>query len=745
MSSQPSSSESEGFSLLDSRIQRWIWMEGWTSLRDAQERAIPALLNADQDVIIAAATAAGKTEAAFLPILTNLLKQQEPPGSVLYISPLKALINDQWERLSKLCDELEIPVVAWHGDISSSRKHRFLKSPEGVLLITPESLEALFVNRGTSLPGIFANLRYLVIDELHAFIGSERGKQLQSLLHRVEQVIGRPLPRVGLSATLGDMMLAATFLRPASPSKVTVIESKGSGQILKVQIRGFQEPEKDTPQQPEDKESLEDNSASDHAISEHLFQVLRGSNNLVFPNSRTQVEWFADQLRRRCEQDGVPNEFWPHHGSLSKDIREDTERALKAGDRPATAICTTTLELGIDIGSIKTVVQIGPPPSVASLRQRLGRSGRRPGEAAILRGYCTERRLTDDSPISDRLRQGLVQSIAMIRLLMRGWFEPPRAKGLHLSTLVQQCLSMIAQQGGATAAELWGTLVRNGPFLAVEQGSFLNLLRALGERDLIIQEPAGLLLPGELGERLINHYDFYSAFTSNEEFRVVCDGRPLGALPISRPLCAEQRIIFAGRRWQVINVDTEGKVIVVRPSPGGAPPAFDGLAARVHDNVRQEMKTVLQEEEAYPYLDPVAQNLLAEARQSFADLKLGHQCFIESGGRTCLFTWQGDWTNDALAVLLEYVGLSTENSGLAIEVQGGGELLESKLREVATLKELKASTVLHNVQNMIREKWDWALPPELLMESFATMYLDLEKAQQTAAHLIGLETPASLS
>ncbi|MDI2561712.1 hypothetical protein OLN00_30455 [Pseudomonas aeruginosa] len=157
------------------------------------------------------------------------------------------------------------------------------------------------------------------------------------------------------------------------------------------------------------------------------------------------------------------------------------------------------------------------------------------------------------------------------------------------------------------------------------------------------------------------------------------------------------------------------------------------------------MKAVLQGEEVYPYLDPVAQNLLGEARQSFADLKLSHQSFIESGGRTCLFTWQGDWANDALAVLLEYVGLPTENSGLVIEVQGGRALLESKLREVAALKELKASTVLHNVQNMIREKWDWALPSELLMESFATMYLDLEKAQQTAAHLIGLETPAFLS
>lgn len=289
------------------------------------------------------------------------------------------------------------------------------------------------------------------------------------------------------------------------------------------------------------------------------------------------MEWFADNLRRRCEQDGLPNEFWPHHGSLAKDIREETEKALKGGDRPATAVCTTTLELGVDIGSIKTVVQIGAPPSVASLRQRLGRSGRRPGEAAILRSYCKERQLGVGSPLSDRLRQGLLQSIAMIRLLMQGWFEPPRVHGLHLSTLVQQCLSVIAQRGGATAAELWSTLIRNGPFTEVEQGSFLSLLRALGERDLITQETSGLLLPGVVGERMINHYDFYSAFVSNEEFRLVCDGKPLGALPISRPLTVDQRIIFAGRRWRVTSVDTEAKVIVVRSDSGGAPHPSTGL------------------------------------------------------------------------------------------------------------------------------------------------------------------------
>lgn len=731
MSLPPSSSESARFALLEPRIQRWIWSEGWTSLRDAQERAIPALLGADQDVIIAAATAAGKTEAAFLPILTNLLQDIETPGAVLYISPLKALINDQWDRLARLCDELELPVIAWHGDISASRKHRFLKSPEGILLITPESLEALFVNRGTSLAGLFANLRYLVVDELHAFIGSERGKQLQALMHRVETIIGRPLPRVGLSATLGDMMLAAAFLRPNAPHHVSVIESKGSGQILKVQIRGYVESKQAHPIQSDDEVF-----SPDHAIAEHLFQVLRGSNNLIFPNSRTQVEWFADNLRRRCEQDGLPNEFWPHHGSLAKDIREETEKALKGGDRPATAVCTTTLELGVDIGSIKTVVQIGAPPSVASLRQRLGRSGRRPGEAAILRSYCKERQLGGGSPLSDRLRQGLLQSIAMIRLLMQGWFEPPRVHGLHLSTLVQQCLSVIAQRGGATAAELWSTLIRNGPFTEVEQGSFLSLLRALGERDLITQETSGLLLPGVVGERMINHYDFYSAFVSNEEFRLVCDGKPLGALPISRPLTVDQRIIFAGRRWRVTSVDTEAKVIVVRSDSGGAPPSFDGLGARVHDRVRQEMKTVLLETDVYPYLDTTAQELLAQARSAFSDLGLAHSSMTESGGKTYLFTWQGDWTNDALAILLTHTGLASENSGLVIEVEGDRTSLESKLREIVEWDGIDESNVLADVQNMAQEKWDWVLPPALLMQSYATMQLDLGGAKALALELV---------
>lgn len=743
MNSPASGSESSAFGRLHPDVQQWVWSQGWTSLRDAQEWAIPALVAADRDVIIAATTAAGKTEAAFLPILTHLLADEHLNGAVLYISPLKALINDQWDRLTRLCEHLEIPVVGWHGDVAASKKHRFLKSPSGILLITPESLEALFVNRGSTLAGLFHNLRYIVVDELHAFIGSERGKQLQSLMQRVETVAARPLARVGLSATLGDMSLAREFLRPGQARPMEVIESKVSGSDLRVQVRGYITPPFGKPGADENKadeqaddEHDEATAGAQQAIAAHLYKVLRGNNNLIFPNSRNNVEWYADRLRRLSENDGVANEFLPHHGSLSKDLREETERALKDGSLPTSAICTTTLELGIDIGNIKAVAQIGSPPSVASLRQRLGRSGRREGEPAVLRAYCQEHPLTPDSSLSDQLRQNLVQTIAMIRLLIGKWCEPPRTQGLHASTLVQQCLSMIAQQGGANAAQLWNGLIASGTFAAISKADFLTLLKALGEQKLIIQDSSGLLLPGEIGERLVNHYEFYSAFTSDEEFRLIREGKPLGSVPVSRPLTEGQRIIFGGRRWQVLDVDLEKKVIVVKAARGGEPPQFDGLGAMVHDRVRQEMRVILSESHPCPFLDATAQRLLAEARQCFQTLGLVTESIIESGATSYVMSWSGDYTNDALCLLFNHLGATATNAGLVLEVQASKEQILKALSEITRLNISDPIPFLENVKNLNREKWDWTLPTPLLIKSFASSQLDLPGAVARAHTLI---------
>lgn len=756
MSSPPSNSETDPFLLLNEGIQQWIWSRGWTELRAVQGRAIPALLPADHDVILAAATSAGKTEAAFFPILTKLLQSETVGVVVLSISPLKALINDQAQRLRDICEPLDIPVLGWHGDIPASRKQRFLKQMSGVLIITPESLEAFMVNKGTSVPALAASIRYIVIDELHSFIGTERGKQVQSLMARLERAAGHTIPRVGLSATLGDKMLAADFLRPGSGKAVETIDAASEGYELKLIVKCYMDDSAKTgnsmtphPEdardngQPDDQLADEEEMSEEHgpvparfAVAKYLYSELRGTNNLVFPNSRTQVEFLTDCLRRYCERDGVPNEFWAHHGSLSRDLREEAEHALKDGAAAATAVCTTTLELGIDIGRIRSVAQVGPPPSVASLRQRLGRSGRRSGEAAILRCLCIEPRLTSKSNFSDRIREGLLQTAAMARLLLQSWVEPPRKDALHASTLVQQMLSIIAQRGGANAAELWEVLVQSGTFAQITREDFLLLLRALGEWKILQQEASGLLLPGTLGERLISNYEFYSAFVSGEEFRLIADGRSLGSLPVSRPLTPGQRIIFAGRRWRVLDIDTAHKVITVQADRGGAPPAFEGVGSMVHDHVREEMRLVLMEQEPIVFLDKTAFDCIEEARRFFKAAKLDEKRWIVDGGSIAIPTWRGDWINDALALLLTAHNLYTSNEGVVLRVHSSdARQLERVLQQIAHSPTPTAEEVHLKPGQAIREKWDWALPDQLRLRSFASLALDLEGAKATAVTL----------
>jgi ATP-dependent Lhr-like helicase len=737
MSSLPSASSgparaSRAFDLLAEPVRRWVHDQGWQALRDAQETAIPVLLAGTEDVIITAATAAGKTEAAFLPICSRLAVQAAPgPGvRVLYVAPLKALINDQYDRLSGLCERLDIPVHRWHGDVPGSKKSALLKQPDGILLITPESLEALFVLRGPAVGALLAGLQYVVVDELHAFLGTERGAQLRSLLHRAELALRRRVPRVGLSATLGDMSLAADALRPGQAKEVRCIESAEGGQELAVQVRGYLSGPPPA--------SHEDDEGPDRGqVAADLCQAVRGQDNLVFANSRSAVELYAARLREMCEAAGVPNEFFPHHGSLSKELREDVEAALKDRTKPTTAVATTTLEMGIDIGSVHSVAQLGAPPSVAALRQRLGRSGRR-GEPAVLRIYVIEPSVDPRTSLADQLRAELIQSIAMLELLLAGWCEPPDQDALHLSTLIQQVLSAIAQHGGVTASAAYRALCGPGsPFTAVTQTEFVLLLRGLSEKDVLTQAGDGTLLLGPLGERTVNHYSFYAAFAAPEEYRLFTAGRPLGTLPVDQALYAGALLIFGGRRWKVSAIDHGHKAVDVAPAAGGRPPRFDGGIAGVHDRVREEMRSVLASDPVPRFLSATAASLLDEARAAYARYQLAGHSILQTGPHSVLLPWAGSRATLTLAAQLSAGGLDVSNDGLVITVANTAtEHVQERLGALAAAGPADPVALAATVANKAAAKYDGWIDDSLLAVDYARRALDCPGAWRSAIALL---------
>jgi ATP-dependent helicase Lhr and Lhr-like helicase len=721
--SPPSGSEgSSSFDLLHEDVRRWIWEQRWSELRDVQETAIRTILRGEDDVIITAATAAGKTEAAFLPICSTLVDGDGAPGvQVLYVGPLKALINDQWRRLDGLCESLEIPVHRWHGDVTAGARQKLIRSPSGILLITPESLEAFFVRRGGEVARIFAGLGYVVIDELHAFIGTERGMQLQSLLHRIERVLHRRVRRIGLSATLGDMNIAADFLRPPNrrATAPVVVKSDEAGTGVKLKLHGFREPLREG-----ESADTEEGDETSRTIAQHLFRTLRGANNLVFANARSRVERYTDLLSRMCETSKFPQEFFPHHGSLSRELRTSVEDDLKRGDKPLTVICTSTLEMGIDIGAVTSVAQIGVPPNVASLRQRVGRSGRR-GEPAVLRVYIQEATVKDGTSPQDAIRADLVETIAMLNLMLEKWVEPPLSELLHGSTLVQQILSVIAQYGGITAADAYALLCEGGPFQHVPRTMFVGLLRSLAAHDLITQMKDGLLIHGLEGEKRVNHYDFYTAFITPDEYRLVSGGRNLGSLPIVVPITEGSFLIFAGRRWRVVSVDHERRVLDLVPAAGGRVPMFmNGAGGDVHDRVRREMLGVYTSDDTPPYLDTVAADLLHEGRENFRRFQLDRTNFISCGDGAAYFPWYGSLAMNTLTLQLAAMKVRVSPEGPALVAQKlPVDALREAVRACEAVRPVDTVALATGVENSIEEKWDHVLDPATLAASYASRKL----------------------
>ena len=712
------------FSRLHPKLQQSLYGMGWKSLRRIQIDAIHEVLDGDGDIVIAAKTAAGKTEAAFLPILSRIVDDHQPSVRAVYAGPLKALINDQFLRLERLCELAEVPVHKWHGDVGRAARKRLFENPSGVLLITPESIESLFINHPHKLATLFSGLSYFVIDEMHSFLGNERGAHLRSLMTRLAAKSREPVRRIGLSATLGDIAAARRWLRPNDPDGVRLLEDK-AGKGISMKLSGYLKSAKASPASAD----ADETEAAEGPLLSDVFAAFHGKSALIFANRKDCLEFYADSVRRIADRRGLPNLFRVHHGSLSKSEREETEDELRAGKAIA-AFCSSTLEMGIDVGSVKSVGQIGAPWSVNSLTQRLGRSGRGEGETSEIRIYIEENEPGPDATIVDRLFPDLLQTIAMTELLLAKWCEPPEVERLHLSTLVQQTLSVIAEAGGATADQLHARLIKSGAFPTVDQPTFLNVLRSMGKSDLIEQTTEGVLILGLFGEKIVRGRDFYMAFIVAEEYRVVHDGRHIGNVTSAPDLGADAYLILAGRRWKVLQVDQDRMEILVQPSPAGRTPSFSGMHfSDLHPKVREMMRSLLFRDDMPVYLDPTAKEMLASGRAAAREADLLHRSFLKDGADVIWFPWTGSRIQRTLAGLGRYFGgLDVVDEGITLTFQKTTEVaLRDAYRKI--LADCPSATKLASkFGSRAREKYEPFLSDELQSLVFAKHCLDVEGA-----------------
>lgn len=668
-------SDSDGersFSKLHLGVQKAIFKLGWKELHSIQTQCIETIIGGTEHLLVCAQTAGGKTEAAFLPIISRVAQNPRPSVQVLYVGPLVALINDQFQRLETLCSDVDIPVHRWHGGVSATAKRRFQEAPGGILLITPESLESNFINYGSRLRRIYADLEFIVIDELHSFLSNVRGVHLRSLLARLSAVTGKRPRMIGLSATLGDPEGARSFLSPKDASSVTIIEDQSSKRGVRFGIRAYlrgkrtdddhiqrlrpdeafnavknltkeqalrQRPFSESENfgmaaSPDELDELDD-------IAEDILRTCSAQTNLVFANAKQGLEILADRLHSRVRALKWPRDpFYVHHGSLSRDLREETEAILKSGE-DATVLCSSTLEMGIDIGSVRRVAQLDPPWSVASMLQRLGRSGRREGEIATLRMYSRDQSPNADSSITDLLFPNLLRSIALARLMLAKWLEPHDRDRLHLSTLVHQILSCLRQGGGMKALALHSALVANGAFSQVSQQIFTGVLRSLAAHGLIEQVPQGELILAPNGERITAGRDFYAAFSASEEFSVRCDNQEIGKLQTTLIPPIGENMILAGRRWRVNDIVNTAKTVFVSPTRSGKPPWFAGAGGELHNRIVQEMATVLADTDEPAYLDSEAQILLKASREFARRVGVLDPGFIVRTDSIQWFPWVG--------------------------------------------------------------------------------------------------------
>ncbi len=766
-------------------IREYIFTHRWDSLRAVQVAAARTLFLTDHHLLLTSSTASGKTEAAFFPILSDLYER--PPQSVgaLYIAPLKALINDQFARMDELLDLTGIRVTRWHGDVAQSHKKKLLDRPGGILQITPESLEAMLINRSNDIVRLFGDLRYIVIDEIHTLTGSDRGNQIICQLARIGHIIGHTPRRIGLSATIGDPDLAAAWLSGGTqtPTDVPAFEEGKIRWRLGLEHFYIQNAKSDQSHLPGDAASSngadEDGGeeppvpkdpasalsfATAEAVAaamaeaaipatadnrldagyEYMYDCVKDKKSLVFSNSREETEYLCATLRQIAKTRHEPDVFLIHHGNLSASIREEAEAKMKDEDMFAVTCATVTMELGIDIGRLERVLQSQAPNSVTGFLQRLGRSGRR-GEPPEMMMVFREEDPLPNTPLPQLIPWELLRGIAIIQLYIEERFiEPPAHRRMPMSLLFHQTLSVLAASGELPPRRLAERVLSLPPFADVTREDYRTLMLSMLEHDFLeMTEEKGLIV-GLAGERLLKSFKFYAVFKDSEDFTVRAGSDEIGTITTPPPV--GDRFALAGRVWEVEELDIARKLIYVKQVEGKMEVSWPGDFGEIHTRILERMRRVLMEDTVYPYLKPNAVRRLEVARHVARNTGMLEHALVSLGGYTwCLFPWLGTRSFRTLRKFIAHHAGFAKISHVEFEgcyymtfrmERGNDYDLISRLAGIAATDGIDCNALVQSGEVPIFEKYDEHVPADLLRRAFAIDRLRPDEAERRLQEIL---------
>ena len=603
----------DSYSLLNRDLKKYIYEKGRTSLTKIQDAAIKQIYKTDNNLILAAPTASGKTEAAFLPAISKA-EDIDKKLRILYISPLIALINDQFKRITDLCKDLGIAVTSWHSESSVAKKESLIKNPSGILLITPESLEAMIISDKGRAEILFKDLDFIIVDEIHGFLDTNRGLQLKSLLVRIQNYTLNPPRMLGLSATIGDKNydLAKNFFINGRQTNILLDRSKNELEISLDYLA---------------KEEI------DIDLARKILEYSLGKSTLVFPNSREKVEKITYLLKKEVEEKGYDIRVFSHHSSISKLKRIEIESFAKESRRDFIIVATSTLELGIDIGSVDQVIQVGSAASVLSLSQRLGRSGRRTRKSVI-------RQIATD-------KWDLVQALASLELFKEGKLDKIDGKVKVYDIFAHQVLSTLLEKNGLLIKDFYKLNKDLKSFADISDEEFKTLTDFLLEKDFI-EEIDGEYIIGMEAEKLMTMGSFYNQFVSKKTYKVASDKNILGEIELGENLRISDRIYLSGQVWKIESINHKNRRIRVSLSEKANAKSFSGSGGfEISGDVRSKMEEILLN----PALINYDENIREIVGKLGNDLSKESYHFVEWEGKKALRTFQSTKINKTLALM----------------------------------------------------------------------------------------------